>query len=438
MSAPVINNAINANMEPSAITTKRVVLLCFIAMISEGYDIGIMGVIIPTLLQEVSWNVTAVHMGYIGSAAFFGTLIGCYLFSALSDLFGRKKLLIGCLIIFTSSMIVAAMAQDPITFVIARGICGIGVGGIIPIACALTSEYSDEKHKNFYFALMYCGYPAGALLAALVGMFYLGEYGWRPLIAIGALPLLLVPVFIKYLPESISFLLSQNRKPEALQLADKIGIDQNSIENYQISKEEKVNIFSLLKELFSAKHLRATTLFWSSQIATVLGVYGLSTWLPQIMKTNGYGISSSISFLAIFMLSAGLGSVFIGPLTDRLNTRKTIVMFYLIGAVAIFGLSFNYHIALTYVLVALAGMGITGVGMVQVGYITHYYPTKIRASATGWAIGVGRIGAIMGPIIAGYLLANGTSTSANFYLFSAAALIAAISIFFTPKNIGNH
>ena len=191
-------------------------------------------------------------------------------------------------------------------------------------------------------------------------MFYLGEYGWRPLIAIGALPLLLVPVFIKYLPESISFLLSQNRKPEALQLADKIGIDQNSIENYQISKEEKVNIFSLLKELFSAKHLRATTLFWSSQIATVLGVYGLSTWLPQIMKTNGYGISSSISFLAIFMLSAGLGSVFIGRLTDRLNTRKTIVMFYLIGAVAIFYLSFNYHIALTYVLVALAGMGITG------------------------------------------------------------------------------
>ena len=90
---------------------------------------------------------------------------------------------------------------------------------------------------------MYCGYPAGALLAALVGMFYLGEYGWRPLIAIGALPLLLVPVFIKYLPESISFLLSQNRKPEALQLADKIGIDQNSIENYQISKEEKL-IFS--------------------------------------------------------------------------------------------------------------------------------------------------------------------------------------------------
>ena len=96
------------------------------------------------------------------------------------------------------------------------------------------------------------------------------------------------------------------------------------------------------------------------------------------------------------MLSAGLGSVFIGRLTDRLNTRKTIVMFYLIGAVAIFYLSFNYHIALTYVLVALAGMGITGVGMVQVGYITHYYPTKIRASATGWAIGVGRIGAIMG------------------------------------------
>lgn len=438
MSIPVTKNAISTNMEPSAITTKLVVFLCFIAMISEGYDIGIMGVIIPTLLQEASWNVTAVHMGYIGSAAFFGTLIGCYLFSALSDLYGRKKLLIACLIIFSTSMIGAAMAQDPISFVIARGICGIGVGGIIPIACALTSEYSDEKNKNFYFALMYCGYPAGALLAALVGMFYLDQYGWRTLVAAGALPLLLVPVFIKFLPESISFLLSHGRKKDALQLADKIGISQNSIESYQVSKENKVNIFSLLKEMFSVRHLRATTLFWSSQIATVLGVYGLSTWLPQIMKANGYGISSSISFLAIFMLSAGLGSLFIGRLTDRFNTRKTIVLFYLIGAVAIFGLSFNYNIAITYVLVGLAGMGIIGVGMVQLGYITHYYPTKIRASAAGWAIGVGRIGAIMGPIVGGYLMANGSNTSANFYLFSAAALIAAISIFFTPKNIGNH
>lgn len=438
MSVPMTNNAIKVDMEPSAMTTKLVVFLCFMAMISEGYDIGIMGVIIPTLLQEASWNVTAVHMGYIGSAAFFGTLIGCYLFSALSDLFGRKKLLITCLVIFTLSMVVAAMAQDPMTFVIARGICGIGVGGIIPIACALTSEYSDEKNKNFYFALMYCGYPAGALLAALVGMFFLDQYGWRPLVAVGALPLLLVPIFIKYLPESISFLLSQGRKQEARQLADKIGITPDAVEHYQVPKEEKVNILILLKELFSVKHLRATTLFWSSQIATVLGVYGLSTWLPQIMKANGYGISSSISFLAIFMLSAGLGSLFIGRLTDKLNSRKTIVLFYLIGAVSIYSLSFNYHIALTYVLVALSGMGIIGVGMVQLGYITHYYPTKIRSSAVGWAIGVGRIGAIMGPIVGGYLLANGSNASANFYLFSAAALIAAISIFFTPKNIGNH
>ena len=113
MSIPVTKNAISNNMEPSAITTKLVVFLCFIAMISEGYDIGIMGVIIPTLLQEASWNVTAVHMGYIGSAAFFGTLIGCYLFSALSDLYGRKKLLIACLIIFSSAFFTFCLLISP-------------------------------------------------------------------------------------------------------------------------------------------------------------------------------------------------------------------------------------------------------------------------------------------------------------------------------------
>lgn len=437
MSAPATESILNVDMAPSAATTKMVVMLCFLAMVSEGYDIGIMGVIIPSLLQEASWNVTAVHMGYISSAAFFGTLIGCYLFSALSDLFGRKNLLILCLIIFSSSMVVAALAQDPITFVITRGICGIGVGGIIPITCALTAEYSDPKNKNFYFALMYCGYPAGALLAAVVGMLYIDQHSWRILVAAGAIPLLLVPLLIKYLPESISFLLSQGKKQDALTLANKIGIPESSVHAYKHVAEEKINIFVLLKEIFSKQHIKPTLLFWSSQIATVLGVYGLSTWLPQIMKANGYGISSSISFLAIFMLSAGLGSLFIGRLTDRFNTRKTIVFFYVLGAISIYCLSFNYHIALTYLLVAMAGMGMIGVGMVQLGYITHYYPTKIRASATGWAIGVGRIGAILGPIIGGYLLANGVNASANFYLFSAAALIAAISIFFTPKHIGH-
>lgn len=430
-------NIVGTEMTPSITTTRIVVLLCFLAMVSEGYDIGIMGVIIPSLLQEASWHVTAVHMGYIGSAAFFGTLIGCYLFSALSDVFGRKFLLISCLVIFSFSMVVASLAQNPTTFVIARGICGLGVGGIIPITCALTAEYSDSKNKNFYFALMYCGYPAGALLAAIVGMLYIDNYSWRYLVAGGAIPLIMVPFLIKYLPESISFLLSRGRKAEALNLAQKLGIPQNAVIEYKRNDEEKINFFVLLKEIFSRQHIKPTLLFWSSQIATVLGVYGLSTWLPQIMKANGYGITSSISFLAIFMLSAGLGSLFIGRLTDRFNTRKTIVFFYLLGGVSIYCLSFNYHIFVTYILVALAGMGIIGVGMVQLGYITHYYPNKIRASATGWAIGIGRIGAILGPIIGGYLLANGANASANFYLFSAAAFIAAISIFFTPKYIGN-
>ena len=421
---------------PSEITTRLVVLLCFLCMVSEGYDIAIMGVIIPALLNDPVWQMSTVYAGYLSSVALVGTLFGCYLFSSLSDLFGRKKLLIFCLILFSGSMIVAAMAPNPMTFIIARGLCGLGVGGIIPIACALTAEYSNPRTKNFNFALMYCGYPAGAVVAALTGMLYLNELGWRTLVAIGALPLLLLPFLIKYLPESITFMLERGKKHEALLLAKKIGVEEDKVLNYQHPKddEKQANFFQLLKEIFARQHLRTTLLFWSSQIATVMAVYGLSTWLPQIMRNNGYGISSSISFLALFMLSGALGSLFIGQLTKHFNTRNTISFFYAIGAIAIFGLSFNYHYLLTYLLVALAGVGILGVGMIQLGYITHYYPTKIRASATGWAIGVARIGAIMGPIIGGYLAANTASSSANFILFAAAALVAAISIFLTPKQ----
>jgi MFS transporter, AAHS family, benzoate transport protein len=161
-------------------------------------------------------------------------------------------------------------------------------------------------------------------------------------------------------------------------------------------------------------------------------IYGLGTWLPQIMRKLGYNLGSSLSFFAVFMLSSAIGGILIGRIADRFGTRATLVASYVFGAISIAALAFKGSLALNYVLVACAGFGSIGVAMVQLGYIANYYAAHARASATGWAVGIGRFGAMSGPLIGGVLASQQFDATWNFYVFSAAALIAALAIFLTP------
>lgn len=412
-------------------TTYLVLLLCWGAILAEGYDIGVMGTIVPALINDPQWRLTPLELGQMSSAALLGTLFGAYFISPLSDLAGRKKLLIACVALFSLSMLAAVWAPSPAMFALVRGIGGLGLGGVIAVAAALTVEYSPPERRNLNFALMYSGYPIGAVVSALAGMAYMEQYGWRAIVAIGALPLLFIPVLMLWLPESLDFLVSKGRHAEAQKLAERLGVDAPTtpVPHDDTPSRSLKDVFA---EIFSRKNAFGTICLWGAQFMAIMLVYGLGTWLPQIMRKSGYDLGSSLSFFAVFNMAAAIGGVMIGRIADYFGPRKTIAVSFLIGAVSIFALSQKNGLLVNYALVALAGFGSIATALVLLGYIANYYAPHARASATGWAVGVGRFGAMAGPVLGGYIAGLNANPVWNFLLFSTAAVLAALAVYITP------
>ncbi|MGI4860691.1 MAG: MFS transporter [Janthinobacterium lividum] len=411
-----------------------VVLLCFFVIVSEGYDAGVMGAIVPALMHYDAWSLNAAQIGAMSSAALLGTLIGCYIVSAMGDLMGRKKLLIACVSLFSVSMAVSAIAPSPLLFTLARGIGGIGLGGVISASAAMTVEFSAPHRKNINFALMYSGYFVGALLSALVALFFMEQYSWRTVVAAGALPLLYVPVLMRYMPESPLHLIASARLHEARRIADAHHLPFDEMLAAAGNGHERPSVGQLFHEILGSGNFFATIAFWIAQIAAVLNLYGIGTWLPQIMRQMGFNLGSSLAFLATFMLGSAIGGIAIGRYADRFGPRKSILSTYLVGAACLCALSVKSPLLVTYCLIAVAGLGTGGVAMVQLGLIANYYAPHARGSATGWAAGIGRVGAMAGPLVGGFILHANIDVKWNFYVFAAAAVCAGIAVSVVPQR----
>lgn len=209
--------------------TRLVLFICWLAILTEGYDIGVIGAIVPALINDPHWSLTPLQIGELSSAALLGTLFGAYLIGVVSDILGRKPLLMLCVTLFSVSMLAAAIAPSLQWFIAARFVGGLGLGGVISVAAALTIEYSPVHKRNLNFALMYSGYPLGVLLASLTSMAWLQSHGWQLIVALGTLGILLVPVIARLLPESIEYLLEQGQHERARTLASRLGVQIDNV-----------------------------------------------------------------------------------------------------------------------------------------------------------------------------------------------------------------
>ncbi|XKQ79076.1 MFS transporter [Paenarthrobacter ilicis] len=272
-------------------TTGMVLFCCWIAILAEGYDVGVLGAVLPALAEYKEWNLSPLALGGLGSYALIGMLIGALFIGTLSDLIGRKKMLLASMVIFTLTQAGAAWAPTPELFGLFRLVGGLGMGGVIPVAAALTIEYSAPNKRSFNYGLMYSGYSLGIVAAALAALFVLPLGGWRAVIAIGAAPVVLLPIIWKFLPESLEFLESKGRRSEAKALAAKLRIS-----DYRPAVAPAVSAahgsqadpwWKTITTMFSMKYLRSTVFFWISLFLGLLLVYGLNTWLPSIMKKAG-------------------------------------------------------------------------------------------------------------------------------------------------------
>ncbi len=283
---------------------------------------------------------------------------------------------------------------------------------------------------------MYAGYPIGGVLGAVLSLFFLDEYGWRFLFWLGLIPLIFVPFFIWLLPESISFLQSRNRREQAQAICQKY---QMEIPKEEIIEEQPAikNKWNAVTILFSKGYLKATIYFWITFFMGLLLIYGLNTWLPKLMVQAGYPLGSSLSLLVMLNITAAIGGLIGGIASDYWGSKLVITISYFLAAVSIALLSINPPTFLLYTLIGIAGFGSIGTTLILNAYITKYFPTHARATALGWALGFGRLGAISGPILGGLLLTWKVNTTINFFIFALAGLLASLFAFLIPKEKGS-
>jgi AAHS family benzoate transporter-like MFS transporter len=241
---------------------------------------------------------------------------------------------------------------------------------------------------------------------------------------------------IKLLPESVDFLLSRNRDKEAEVICKRYQMDISFFRDQKKKSEQTAGKDKKsVKGLFTKEYFRATLFIWLTYVMGFYLVYGLNTWLPQIMRESGYSLNSSLSFLLVMNLTAGIGAMLASFIADRFGSKRVIGVSYFLAAISAFFLTLGAPpIAVTYLLVGIAGFGAVGSTQILNAFVTKYYPAQSRATALGFGLGIGRIGAISGPILVGFLLSLNVDLLWSFYTFVIAGIIATIGIILVPNK----
>ncbi|UNW06923.1 MULTISPECIES: MFS transporter [unclassified Acinetobacter] len=404
----------------------KIVLWCVFVVIFDGYDLAINGVALPLLMQE--WNMTAVQAGMLASTALAGMMFGAMLFGMLADKIGRKNVILICVTLFSGFTFWGGFASGPTEFGILRFIAGLGIGGVLPNLVALTSEYAPQKMRSTLVTTMFSGYAVGGIMAALLGAWFTPSFGWEIMFYIAGIPLLMLPILYLYLPESLTFLVKKQQNEKASKIVQQISPEQNVTASTQFVLNEVHAPDASIAALFKQGRSMSTLLFWCCFFMCLLMVYALGSWLPKLMMAAGYSLGNSLMFLMAMNIGAVVGTIGGGILADRFHLKPVIIGMFLLGAVSLVGLGFNSPQAVIYLLVAAAGASAIGSSILLYSFVAQYYPLAIRSTGIGCASAVGRVGAIVGPIIIGFLLGMELPHKMNFLAVAIPAIIGAISV----------
>ncbi|MBD8009182.1 MULTISPECIES: MFS transporter [Acinetobacter] len=404
----------------------KIVLWCVFVVIFDGYDLAINGVALPLLMQE--WNMTAVQAGMLASTALAGMMFGAMFFGMLADKIGRKNVILICVTLFSGFTFWGGFASNPTEFGILRFIAGLGIGGVLPNLVALTSEYAPQKMRSTLVTTMFSGYAVGGIMAALLGAWLTPSFGWEIMFYIAGIPLLIIPVLWFFLPESLTFLVKKQQNDKASKIVQQISPEQNATARTQFVLNEVHAPDASIAALFRQGRSMSTLLFWCCFFMCLLMVYALGSWLPKLMMAAGYSLGNSLMFLMAMNIGAVIGTIGGGILADRFHLKPVIIGMFLLGAVSLVGLGFNSPQAVIYLLVAAAGASAIGSSILLYSFVAQYYPLSIRSTGIGCASAVGRVGAIVGPIIIGFLLGMELPHKMNFLAVAIPAIIGAISV----------
>jgi MFS transporter, AAHS family, benzoate transport protein len=408
-----------------------VAAFCCLIVAFDGYDISVYGTTVPTMLKYAPWSATASELGLVGSLTLIGMLFGSLLCGFATDRLGRKLMLTVSTAWFSACMIVCSLAPSLAMFGVFRLLAGIGLGGVLPTVIAFAVEFAPTGRRNLINAITNIGFPIGTIAAALVGIAVIEKWGFRPMYALAGLPLLVLPVAWLVLPESADYLQSKGRAEQAAEITARYRLQTPELSS---GETKAPNTVTRLRTLLSRDILPSLVLFGAAGILVNLVIYGLNTWLPQLMREAGYPPASALTLLATLSAGAVAGGLVLSTLADRFGPRPITVLAFLIGAIALAILSSEPPTALVYVAVALAGAGSNGTANILYGFVAIWFPSFLRASALGAFITLARIGGILAPITGGWIISAGLAARWNFVALLVPAILGVVVALALPRR----
>ena len=401
-------------------------VLCFFIVAVDGFDTAAIGFIAPAIRAE--WGLDAVQLAPVFGAGLFGLMAGSLIFGPLADRYGRKRLLMVSVFFFGLMTLISAWSSSVEVLVVLRFLTGLGLGGAMPNAITLSSEYAPQRHRSVLVTTMFCGFTLGSAAGGIAAAHIVDSLGWHwVLIAGGVLPIALVPVIALIQPESPRYLaLKGGHDAQVRRLMQRIAPRENlSGVTFTVS-EKKLTGFPV-KHLFAPDLRFGTVALWVTVFMTLLVIYLLSSWLPTVINNTGMTLKYASLVTAMFQIGGTAGAIILGRLMDRYRPQFVLGVTYLIGA------AFTYLIGNHSGGTAMLVMAVFGAGFCvsggQVGtnaLAAAFYPTGSRATGVSWSLGIGRIGSILGSLAGGWMLAFGWDISTIFLAVSVPSLIAAL------------
>ncbi len=389
------------------------VLLCWLAVALDGFDLVVIGAVIPTLISTGDLGFTPSSATTAATLGLVGVGIGAVAIGPLTDRFGRRRSLITCVTWFSLLTLAVPLAQDVTQFTVLRFLAGLGLGACLPTALAFMSEHATSERRSSAVTRTMTGYHVGAVLTALLALWLVEDHGWESMFVVGGVAgLLTVPLLWARLPESEAYLSAVQARG-----ADEAPVTRSA-------------------EVIRGRYLRVSIGLWVASFCGLLLVYGLNTWLPTIMGEAGYSIEGGIGLLLALNIGAVIGLTVAGRLADARGNKPTVLVWFGLAAVFLALLSIKLEsTALVYVAVLLAGIFVFSAQVLVYAFVGHLYPPEIRGTALGMAAGVGRVGAIVGPSLGGALVTAGIAYPWGFYAFAIAALLAVVALATVPAQM---
>ena len=407
----------------------RVFLLCMICLIMDGFDVQAMGYVAPAIVQD--WGIPRALLGGVFAAANFGVLIGSLVFSMVADKIGRRPVLIGATLFFSAMAIATAFAQNVQQLLWLRFIAGIGMGCIMPNATALIGEFSPKRSRVTFMMCITVGFTGGAALAGLVSLWMIPAFGWRSVFIFGgAVPLVIAVLMLWGLPESLQFLAVSGRSRDTLarwlkKLDPTLRIDAAT--EFVANEERRSGVPAV--HLFRDGRGVATVLIWVVNFMNLLVLYSISNWLPTVVTAMGYDNQIAVWMGLWLQVGGTIGAFGLAWLIARGGFMPMLTATFAVATVSIALIGQpGISLVLLGVIVFVAGWAVIG-GQPGINALSAtFYPTYLRSTGLGWGLGIGRIGAIVGPYIGGMLIGLQWGPQELFYATAVPALVSTLTI----------